>query len=95
MAVRQTLLQMLDAGEASTIALCLEFPDSLIAMDDLEGRKIAKSLNLKITGSLGVVVKAKQNGYLEKLKPVIEQIQQTDFRISENIIKKALELVGE
>ena len=94
LAVRQTLEQILDAGEASAIALCLELPDSLIALDDLKGRKIAKSLNLKVTGSLGILIKAKQNGHLEKLKPVIEQIQQTDFRISENIVKKALELVG-
>lgn len=95
LAVRQTLEQILDAGEASAIALCLELPDSLIALDDLKGRKIAKSLNLKVTGSLGILIKAKQNGHLENLKPVITQIQQTDFRISENIIKKALELVGE
>ena len=93
--VRQTLEQILDAGEASAIALCLELPDSLIALDDLKGRKVAKSLNLKVTGSLGILIKAKQNGHLEKLKPVIEQIQQTDFRISENIVKKALELVDE
>ena len=95
LAVLQTLEQILDAGEASAIALCVEYPQATIVLDDLKGRKIAKSLNLKVTGSLGILIKAKQTGKLEKLKPVIEQIQKTDFRISENIVKKALELVGE
>jgi len=94
-ALQQTLSQILDKGESSAIALTFDLPETLIALDDLKARKVAKSLNLKITGSLGILVKAKEQGYLEKLLPVLEQVQQTDFRISENIIKKILVTVGE
>jgi len=67
----------------------------LVALDDLKARKVAKSLDLKITGSLGILVKAKQQGHIEKLLPVLNQVQQTDFRISENIVRRILAIVGE
>ena len=93
--LKQTLTQLVDAGEASAIALGFELPGSILVLDDLKARKIAKSLNLKITGSLGILVKLKQQGYIKELKQVLKQVQQTDFRISENIIKKILSIAGE
>lgn len=94
-ALQQTLTQILGQGESSAIALSFDLPDTLVALDDLKARKVAKSLNLKITGSLGILVKAKAQGHIEKLSPVLTQVQQTDFRISENIIRKILATVGE
>ena len=94
-ALQQTLTQILGRGEASAIALTFDLPGTLIALDDLKARKVAKSLHLKITGSLGILVKARQQGYIAKLLPVLNQVQQTDFRISENIVRKILSTVGE
>ncbi|MGV3585706.1 MAG: DUF3368 domain-containing protein [Adhaeribacter sp.] len=94
-ALQQTLTQILGTGEASAIALTFDIPDNVVVLDDLKARKIAKSLNLKITGSLGILVKAKQQGFIEKLAPILEQVQQTNFRIAENIIRKILATVGE
>ena len=93
--LKQTLNQMLGAGESSAIAVFFEIPNSLMAIDDLKARKIAKSLNLKITGTLGILVKAKEAGHIDKLKPILQEIDQTDFRISANIINKILKMVGE
>lgn len=93
--LQQTLTKILGQGESSAIALTFDLPDTLVVLDDLKARKVAKSLNLKITGSLGILVKAKQHGYIEKLLAVLEQVQQTDFRISENIVRKILAVVGE
>jgi len=47
-------------------------------------------LNLKFTGTLGVIHKAKQIGLIDKVKPLIEKLQATDFRISENVLKELL-----
>lgn len=93
--LKQTLNQSLGAGESSAIALYFEIENALVAVDDLKARRIAKSLNLKITGSLGILVKAKEAGYIEKLKPILQEVEQTDFRISANIIEKILTMVGE
>lgn len=87
---QEFLETQVDRGEASAIALAKEMESSLLLLDDLKARKLASKLNLKFTGTLGVIHKAKQIGVLEKVKPIIEKLQATDFRISENIIAELL-----
>ncbi len=51
-----------DKGEASAIALAVEFDDCLLIIDDLKGRRFANQLGLTFTGTLGVIVnQCKQN----------------------------------
>ncbi|PIQ19910.1 MAG: DUF3368 domain-containing protein [Cytophagales bacterium CG18_big_fil_WC_8_21_14_2_50_42_9] len=64
-ALQQTLTQILGKGESSAIALTFDLPHTLVALDDLKARKVGKSLDLKITGSLGILVKAKQQGHIK------------------------------
>lgn len=85
----------LDPGEASTLALAMEQPDSLIILDDLKARKVAKNLNLVFTGTLGVICKAKEKGHLKHIKPIIEQILATNFRISDQVVNTLLAKYGE
>lgn len=93
---RQKLLEMqIDKGEASAIALALELPDSLIILDDYKARKIAVQLGLQITGTLGVIAKAKLSGIIPSVKPFLEKINKTDFRMSEEIIIQILKEAGE
>lgn len=80
----------IDWGEASAIALAKEMESPLVLLDDLKARKLAVKLNLKVTGTLGVIHKAKQIGVLENIKPIIEKLQATNFRISENILEELL-----
>ena len=84
-----------DLGEASAIALAKEFDDTLLLLDDLKARKLAVKLNLRITGSLGIIHKAKQMGIIEKVKPLIDLLLKTDFRISDRIIEEILMLNNE
>ena len=50
---QQALSLEVDPGEASAIAMAAEYQPSLLIIDDLKGRKLAKRLNLAITGTLG------------------------------------------
>ena len=84
-----------DKGEASVIALALEKEDTLILLDDLKARKFAKRIGLKFTGTLGIIHKAKQAGLIFKVRPLIEKLKETDFRISEHVIGEILKLSGE
>ena len=59
-------------------------------LDDLKARKIARRLGFKFTGSLGVINRAKQLGLIDKIKPLIDKLKETDFRISDDIIKNLL-----
>jgi predicted nucleic acid-binding protein len=84
-----------DLGEASAIALATEYEDVLLLVDDLKARKLAAKLNLKITGTLGIIHKAKQLQIIDRVKPLIDKILLTDFRIAENIIAEILRLNNE
>lgn len=85
----------LDKGEASAIALALELEDCLLIIDDLKGRKFANQLGLKITGTFGVLVEAKLSGTIPSVKPILEKIKTTNFRIGEQFEALILKKAGE
>lgn len=84
-----------DKGEASTIALAIEYDDCLLIIDDLKGRKFAQQLGLHIIGTMGIIVDAKLSGFISSIKPTIQKIKNTNFRISEHIQKIMLIKAGE
>lgn len=61
----------LDLGESSVIALAAEKGDVTLILDDLRARKLSGRLDLKYTGSLGVINKAKEIGVIDKIRPFI------------------------
>lgn len=85
----------IDLGEASSIALAMEYTDPLLILDDLKARNFAESLNLSFTGTIGVLMNARSKKIIPNLKTVLNQIEKTDFRISKNLIDQALKLSGE
>jgi predicted nucleic acid-binding protein len=84
-----------DYGEASAIALATEYDDVLLLLDDLKARKLATRLKFKITGTLGVIHKAKQMSVIDKVKPLIDKLLLTDFRVADNVIEEILKLNDE
>ncbi len=84
-----------DYGEASAIALAAEYNEVLLLLDDLKARKLATRLKFKITGTLGVIHKAKQLAIIDKVKPLIDKLLLTDFRIADNIVDEILKLNNE
>lgn len=93
---RQQLLEMqIDKGEASAIALALEIADCTIILDDLKARRIAEKLGIEITGTIGIIIKAKLRGIISSIKPFLEKLKSTDFRFSDEVIKQSLKEAGE
>lgn len=89
------LVTDLGRGEAEVIGLGLEHPGSRLILDDTLGRRIAKLWHLQITGTLGVVVKAKQQGVLTAVKPVIYALRHAGLWLSDELIHYALAEAGE
>lgn len=89
-----SLKLMVDDGEAEAIALAYEKHWKII-LDDLQARKVAKRLGVSMIGTVGIVVQAKQHGIISAIKPVLLQLEQQNFYISEQLKKGALSLVGE
>jgi predicted nucleic acid-binding protein len=92
--LRQLLVQ-LDAGEAAAIALAVETGASLLLMDELDGRKVARLHGLQITGTLGVLLEAKRHGYVREIRPLLDALERASFRISAALKQQVLVAAGE
>jgi uncharacterized protein len=68
-------------GEAEAIALALEIADSILILDDKKARAIAKRMGLKVIGTIGMIIKAKQQGIISEVTPILISLQQTGFHI--------------
>jgi len=93
--LQEVFKETVDQGEASAIALAMETSNSILIIDDLKGRKLASKMALNFIGTLGLLVKAKEYGVISAVKPYIEKIQATDFRVSPSLVDLVLEKTGE
>ncbi len=86
----------LDAGEAEAIALALEIKADFLIIDERKGRDKAEALGLRIVGLLGVLVQAKQAGYLTAVEPVLTELRnKAGFHIHPTLHRRILEIAGE
>jgi predicted nucleic acid-binding protein len=92
---RADLLSDLDRGEAEVVALAQELDATLVIIDERLARLHARRLGLNLTGTLGVLLRAKERGLVPAVKPLIDQLQQGGFRLDDFVIAEALELAGE
>jgi predicted nucleic acid-binding protein len=93
--LKEVFQETVDPGEASAIALAMETSNAILIIDDLKGRKLASKMALNFMGTLGLLVKAKEYGVIAAVKPYIEKIQATDFRVSSSLVDLVLEKTGE
>jgi predicted nucleic acid-binding protein len=89
------LLPTLDRGEAEVITLALERQARLILMDELAGRKVAESLNLHVSGSVGILIRARQMGAITAVKPFLEEMKRQGIYFSQRFIDAVLRQIGE
>lgn len=91
----QILQLELDPGEASAIALCLENPGSKIIMDESKGRSVAKRLGINVIGTIGVIIKAKEQGLILSGRAVMEKLEEHGLWLSEDLKKQVLARLNE
>ena len=89
------LLEMIDHGEAETIAFALENEVDVVLLDDKDARKVARSFGLRVTGTLGLLILAKRKGLISQIAPYVEELRRNGFRISEKVVKRVLKEAGE
>jgi predicted nucleic acid-binding protein len=91
-----SFLGLLHLGEVEAIVLAAELNASLLLMDERKGRKLAVGLGLKVTGTLGVLIQAKSNGYIQNVKPFMDQLITTaGFHLTHQVYDEVLQIVGE
>lgn len=85
---------MVDEGEAEAIALAMEKGWPLV-VDDRKARAWAKRLGIRVIGTAGILVRAKREGVIPAVKPLIEALQQVGFRLGTELVNEMLRLAGE
>lgn len=85
----------LGPGESAVLALAYEEPEREVIIDDRAGRRCATSLEISVRGTLGVVLLAKQEGRIERARPVVEELRQMGMYLSDEVVNEALALVNE
>lgn len=85
----------LDAGEREAIALALALTADFIVMDDLAGRRLAARLGLEVTGSAGILVRARQQGLIDTVRPDLEAMIASGLFLSRQVYLDVLASVGE
>lgn len=85
----------LHAGEVEAIMYAIDTKADLIVLDDKLARKTAKYMGLTVTGTLGVVIKAKEMGYIEAVRPIMNKLIQNGLYISVDVQKMVLDMVDE
>ncbi len=88
-------LKSLGNGECASILLARETSVDQIILDDLNARYAAETLGLHIIGTIGILMRAKEQNLIPKIAPVLEQLIDAGMWISTEIKQYALELSGE
>lgn len=75
--------------------LGLELSADLLVIDDYMAREYAKYLDFKVTGSLGMLLRAKQKGIIPKIKPLMNDFTENGIYISDKLYYDILEIAEE
>jgi predicted nucleic acid-binding protein len=84
-------IPMLHPGEASAISLALEVHADLLLIDEMLGRKAAALRGLHITGTIGVLEQAADQGLLD-LNEAFTRIKNSDFWIAPELLNARLKI---
>ena len=91
-----TLVQAaLHKGEAEAIVLATELHVERLVLDDQDARRFAARCGLKIIGTLGVLLAAKQRGAIVSLREEIDALIALGFRVNPQLVTAVLQSAGE
>ncbi len=89
------LLVDLDRGEAEVIGLALEVDADLVIIDERLARRHAKRLGLPLTGTVGILLRAKERGMVTSVAPLLEKLRGSGIWLGDSVVVEAMRLAGE
>jgi len=85
----------LGAGELEAMALYKKLNADYLLVDDKKARQIALYNNIKVIGSIGVLILAKQKKLISSIKPSLNILFNSSIHISQELYNHALKITGE
>lgn len=80
----------LDEGESESIALSLQISADLILLDDFDAREKARLYGIPITGTIGILLRAKKDNKITSLKETLSDLKRTGFWLSDSLTENLL-----
>jgi predicted nucleic acid-binding protein len=91
MLLLQQLTTRVHLGEAECLALALERPGSLLLLDDLAAREIARASDCLFTGTVGCLIEAKRQGLIKAIRPLLDALRtKARFWIADSLAERVL-----
>lgn len=92
----ETRFPELDRGEIEAVSLAMERRSELLIIDEAAGRSAASALGLEITGTMGLLLRAKSAGVCSTIKPLIDRLRhELNFFISADLYQSTLKRAAE
>jgi len=89
------LVNDLGRGETEVLMLALESQDAVVILDDAMARRMAHTLGIRFTGTLGLLLDAKKAGHLPMLTNSINKLDELGFRLDTSTRSMILRLANE
>lgn len=94
--VVRLLKRELHAGEAETIALAIEQQPDVVFLDESEARRVANLYGLRITGIIGILMRAKSEGKIVSLRDELVKLRnEAGFWIDDELYNRVLQSAEE
>jgi predicted nucleic acid-binding protein len=92
----RTLLTRLGQGEAEALALAVEMGGDIpVLLDDRAARRMAAEHGLRIFGSAGVLVLAKERALVPHVRPLLDALRQAGLFLGDAVYERLLAMAGE
>lgn len=85
----------LDDGEAEVLILAKETNADLVILDEIMGRRYAKQLEINLTGTIGILLKAKEKGLIVSIKNLMTELEDKGTWLNPKLISKVLKIANE
>ena len=85
----------LGAGEKEVLALGIQVPGAVVILDERLARMHAEALKLTFTGTLGILLRAKVEGRISQIAPLLTHLDHLGFRLSARTHKAVVRQAGE
>ena len=92
---RRLISAKLHAGEIEVMSLALSSDADVAVLDDNAARKTAKFFGLPVTGTLGLLMRAKDRGFVPEVRPLVDDLRASGFRINDEVVAAVLAIVHE
>jgi predicted nucleic acid-binding protein len=89
-ALQPFLQNALDKGEAAVIQTALNLQLPLVCIDETAGRRIARLCNLRLTGSIGILLKARKQGFAVDMPQALDRMRRQGIWLSDQVVRFAL-----